>query len=235
MKTNIKGLLQPYSGEPRDFVLDFGKHRGVALQNVPVHYLRWVSDCVTNRPEVVSIVRGYLNGLSQSQKNLVRVSKLSMREKISTLSGLSGLQPRRPQSPRSEREEGDIHFESYPFPVFQHPAMDITYGGTPLKDMRLRELEDLLQRCPDPQLRDFVACRFCNLYQYFVYDNYTKANRLDISKLNAEEAYRFQEVMDVCRTVQSILDTITDPELCKDVLRAPRFASLFKMTLPDAA
>jgi hypothetical protein len=182
----------PQKGAEPGYVLKFGMHSGKALMDIPTDYLEWVVLNVTNKPIVVKKVKEFLSGLPQPQEK-----KVSMRKRIFNLQGLQ----RRPQPPISAVEEGDIHFLPYEFPIFEHAMMNTTYGGVPLGELHLRELEEILKPYPDPQLRDFVACRTCNLYRFFVYDDYTKAIRLDVSKLNAEGVYRFQEMMDVCREV----------------------------------
>jgi hypothetical protein len=211
---------------PGEYVLGFGKYKGERISSIPHDYLQWIVSNVTSRPDVVELVKRYLNlePVSPVLPMKVKKPKLSVRD------------PQLPVRPalRASGVEGDLLFEEYKFPVFDHPLLSSTYGGRPLGELRLRELEELLQRYPDPELRDFVACRTCSLYRYVVYDNYSKAARLDVSTLDAEGLYHYQELMDISREVQSVLDSITDQELCRAILRAPRFASVFKMTLPDA-
>jgi hypothetical protein len=127
---------------------------------------------------------------------------------------------------------GDIHFEPYPFPLFRHPLMHSTYGPRVLNDIPLWELEAILEKVPDPQLKDFIACRVCYLHRFMVYRTYEKALSIDVSKLDGEGLLQYQKVMDECRRVQNVLDTIADPERMKDVLHSPQFASAFRMKLP---
>lgn len=72
----------PYSGDPKDFILDFGKHAGTALKDTPVSYLIWMVENITNKPDLIELVKRYLsNGGLTSMKGL--------RSKVVSIAGLS--------------------------------------------------------------------------------------------------------------------------------------------------
>ena len=163
IKRPVRTVRNPYSGDAKDFVLNFGMHINKRLEETPVSYLTWILDNVTNRPDVVEQVNRYLNGSKENPIPKPEVAGTAIGE-----------------------EGGDIHFLPYVFPVIQHPLMHCSYHGKSLDKTPLQELEDILEQAPDPKLKDFIACRCCHLYRFFVYNTYRKALKLDLSKLDEE-------------------------------------------------
>jgi hypothetical protein len=51
---------------PATYVLKFGKFKGEQLQNVPTQYLEWVVSNVNSRPDVVALVKRYLQKASKN-------------------------------------------------------------------------------------------------------------------------------------------------------------------------
>lgn len=205
---------------PAEYILTFGKFKGEKISNVPPHYLEWIVTNITNRPDVVELVAQYLSQLPAS----------GLAKRISNMSAL-----RRPLSPLAAVAEGDILFTAYPFPDFKHPLENATYGGTPLMEFHLSDLENILERDPDnEELKDFVAHRHCHFFRWYVFDQYKKALSIDTSKLDGEGLLQYEEVMDVCREIQNVIDTVRDVECCKGILFS-RFACIHRMKLPGSA
>jgi hypothetical protein len=73
-----------------------------------------------------------------------------------------------------------------------------------------------------------------SLYRFWVHNTYREAVKLDISRLNEEGVFQYKEVMDACRSVQHVIDTVVDPEQAKGVLRSAQYDFAFRMTLPKS-
>jgi hypothetical protein len=217
---------------PSGYRLTFGKFKGEVLSNVPPDYLEWIITSVTNRPDVVNVVKRYLN-VPEEAPSVQKRSSLVQRLKNAGMPKIPV--PAQPQPPISAEEGGDLHFMPYPFPNFEHELMDTTYGGIRLTEIRLQDLEQILERYPDPKLQDFINCRCCHLYRFFVHHMYEKALSIDVSKLNGEGLLQYEVMMNVCREIQSTLDSVRDPALARDILQSSRFDSVFTMKLPRSA
>jgi hypothetical protein len=213
---------------PAEYILSFGKFKGEQLSKVPTHYLQWIVSNVTSRPDVVELIKRYLNQ-PVPEKRIANLSGLKPRvEKQSPL-----VQRLRGQPPISA-EEGDLSLRPYSTPIFGHPMMNSTYEGVPLREISILELERILEKYPSPQFRDFVAHRCCHLYAFFVYDRYEQAAKLDFSVLTAAEASQYEAVMNVCREIQTVLDSVQDVKLCKAILQSSHFVGMFSVSLPMA-
>jgi hypothetical protein len=230
----------PYAGDPKDFVLDFGQHVGVALKDTPVSYLVWIVNNVTNRASTVAIVKSYLNGIPEKehpslQERLKRHSSASKPVVAGRPKGVEAIEgiPHIPAVNGEYVESSDIRFMPYQFPEFKHELADVTYEGVRLLEMKLRDLEEIAERYPDPRLKDFIACRVCFLYKFWVYSTYKKAVLIDVSRLMDGEAFQYEEILHVCRRITSILDSVADPEVAKNFLLSSQFDRAFAMKLPE--
>jgi len=206
------------------------------LQNVPVSYLVWIVDNVTNRPQVVALVKQYFNGSVPTSP--VSAKKPSVQDLLTRLKA-KGPTPALvvAAKPQSGEEGGasDIFFPPYSFPAFQHPLKDTRIGGRYLYEYSLPELDEIINETSDPKLKDFMVYRIVHFYRWMVYHFYKDAVSIDVSKLSPGGQLQYQEVMDTCRRIQSVLDTSTEPAAAIALLRSSQFDDACGMTLPGKA
>jgi hypothetical protein len=214
------GKEKPTQIHVSEYALEFGKYRGVPLKNVPPQYLQWVVVNVKNRPEPVSMVRKYL--------------KLLLGQQVEIPGMRSRVLPSTPVLPISAGEGGDLLIQPYPEWRREHPLMYRNYDGKPLHRTYIQDLEKILERNPaDEGLRDFINCRTVCLYGYFVWRTYKQALQIDFSSMDEEGRFKYAEIMDACRRIRHVIDTIVDPALAKDALRSPQFDGVLRMVMPE--
>ena len=111
----------PYSGDPKDFILDFGKHAGTALKDTPVSYLIWMVENITNKPDLIELVKRYLsNGGLTSMKGL--------RSKVVSIAGLST--KRSPLTPSPAKQAQGEKGGTSPAPVPARSALQFGHFET---------------------------------------------------------------------------------------------------------
>lgn len=54
--------------DPGAYVLKFGKYKNTRIQDIPVEYLNWFIVNVTSRPDIVELMKRYLNFPQEEKK-----------------------------------------------------------------------------------------------------------------------------------------------------------------------
>ena len=211
----------PFSGEPKDYVLNFGQHVGTALKDTPVSYLMWIIENVSNHPVCVSVVRQYLNG----EKPSVSIKG----EPSPTRRKLSGLTPK-PAKQGSGVEGEPPLFQPYVMPIFSHPMSETVLNGKKLKDISLREFQQMPE-ASDPVLEYFIA-KLVHGYRHSVWKVYRESVRIDVSRLSSGEALQYEVILDAVRKIQHVLDTQPDAWEAFKVLHGREAYRTFEMKLP---
>jgi len=65
-RTSREGGERSNFGEGGDFLLDFGKYKGLTLRNVPLLYLKWLRTAVTDKPVCHAAVNSFCSELERA-------------------------------------------------------------------------------------------------------------------------------------------------------------------------